>query len=218
VRRSTPQSHLRYPLTRLIGSGGNVRVLRALSGYAAPLSATQLAREAGLTPQGIRLVLDDLAGQGVVTAHGQGRSRVYAIDVAHPLVPALRALFAAEHARWERLLTRLRDLVGDEASVDAAWLYGSVARGEDDPASDVDLALVAQGAPGDVADAVRERLRPLEDELRVTFSVVALSRADVLARGEKDPWWTELVRDAKVLKGAAPDAVAAQLRQAQGVA
>lgn len=195
-----------------------MRALRALCSYAAPLSAAQLAREAGLTPQGIRLVLDDLVGQGVVTAHGQGRSRLYSIDVAHPLAPALSALFAAEHARWERLLTRLRDVLSAFEMLDAAWLYGSVARGEDGPASDVDLALVTHGTPGELANAVRERLRSLEDESRVTFSVVALSREDLLARDGNDPWWRELVRDAKVIKGAAPDAVAARLRHAQVVA
>jgi predicted nucleotidyltransferase len=92
--------------------------------------------------------------------------------------------------------------------------YGSVARGEDGPASDIDLALVVQGVPGEVAEAVRDRLRPLEDELRVTFSVVALSRADVRERTGNDTWWRALARDAKVLKGGTPEQVATRLRQA----
>ena len=212
MRRSRPQSHLRYPLTRLLGHGGNVRVLRALSAYAAPLSAAQLARDAGLTPQGVRLVLDELVGQGAVAALGQGRSRLYSIDSAHPLAPVLKALFAAEHGRWEGLLARLREGLNAFEQVDAAWLYGSVARGADGPASDVDLALVVHGAAGEAAEAVRERLRPLEDELRVAFSVVALSHADVLERATNDPWWSELERDAKVLKGGTPESVAARLR------
>jgi predicted nucleotidyltransferase len=214
MRRAHPQSHLRYPLTRLLGNGGNVRVLRALSAYGAPLSATQLAREAILTPQGVRLVLDDLVGQGVVSALGQGRSRLYAIDPAHPLAPPVKALFGAEQARWERVLTRLRECLNSFEQVDAAWLYGSVARAEDGPASDIDLAIVFHGASGEAAEAVRERLRVLEDELRVTFSVAAVSREDVLARA-KDGWWTELVRDARALKGSTPEGLAARLRHEQ---
>lgn len=213
MRRSSAQSHLRYPLTRLLGNGGNVRVLRALSEYGAPLSAVQLAREAGLTPQGVRHVLDGLVGQGVVSVLGQGRSRLYAIESAHSLAPVLKALFAEERTRWEGLLKRVREGLSALEQVTAAWLYGSVARGEDDPASDIDLALVVQGEPGEVAEAVRERLRALEDELRVTFSVVTLSRADVLGRAEKEPWWRELARDAKVLKGGTPEQVVARLRQ-----
>lgn len=212
MRRSSPQSHLRYPLTRLLGNGGNVRVLRALSAYAAPLSAAQLARDAGLTPQGVRLVLDELVGQGAVASLGQGRSRLYSVDPAHPLASVLKALFAAERARWEGLLSRLRDALSAFEQVDAAWLYGSVARGEDGPASDIDLALVVRGAPGEAAEAVRERLRPLEDELRVAFSVVALSHADVVERAANDPWWGALARDAKVLKGGTPESTAARLR------
>ena len=213
MRRSSAQSHLRYPLTRLLGNGGNVRVLRALSEYGAPLSAVQLAREAGLTPQGVRHVLDGLVGQGVVSVLGQGRSRLYAIESAHSLAPVLKALFAEERTRWEGLLKRVREGLSALEQVTAAWLYGSVARGEDDPASDIDLALVVQGEPGEVAEAVRERLRALEDELRVTFSVVTLSRADALGRAEKEPWWRELARDAKVLKGGTPEQVVARLRQ-----
>jgi predicted nucleotidyltransferase len=188
-------------------------VLRALAAFATPLGAPQLARDAGLTPQGVRLVLDELVGQGVVSAFGQGRTRLYALDAAHPLVPGLKALFAAERARWERLLARLRELLGAAEDVEAAWLYGSVARGEDGPASDIDLALVARGAPGEAAEAVRERLRPLEDELRVTFSVVGLSPADVLERAAQDPWWSEVVRDARVLKGGTPEGTAERLRR-----
>lgn len=211
MRRSAPQSHLRYPMTRLLGNGGNVRVLRALSAFAAPLGATQLARESGLTPQGVRRVLEDLVGQGVVSSFGQGRSRLYAADSAHPLASAIGALFAAERARWEGLLARVRETVGAFAEVEAAWLYGSVSRGEDGPASDIDVALVVRGAPGDAAESVRERLRPVEDELRVAFSVVALSHADVVARAAGDAWWRQVAREAKVLKGDAPDSVAARL-------
>ena len=213
MRHSAAQGHLRYPLTRLLGHGGNVRVLRALSAYGGPLSAVQLAREAGLTPQGVRHVLDGLVGQGVVSALGQGRSRLYAVETAHPLAPVLKTLFAAERARWEGLLMRVRDSLEAIEPVNAAWLYGSVARGEDGPASDIDLALVVEGVPGEVGEAVRDRLRPLEDELRVTFSVVTLSGADVLERAGKDSWWDELARDAKVLKGGTPEQVAARLRQ-----
>ncbi len=213
MRSSTTQSHLRYPLTRLLGNGGNVRVLRALFAYGAPLSAVQLARDAGLTPQGVRYVLDGLVGQGVVSALGQGRSRLYAIEPAHPLARALKTLFTAERARWEELMKRVRECLSGSEQVDAAWLYGSVARGEDGPASDIDLALVVGGAAGDVADAVRDLLRPIEDEMRVTFSVVARSRADVLERAAEDSWWREVARNARVLKGGTPEQVAARLRR-----
>jgi predicted ArsR family transcriptional regulator len=65
---SQTQSHLRHPLTALLGSVGHVRVLRALASDRVPQSAPQLAAAAGLTPQGTRGVLDVLARQRLVKA------------------------------------------------------------------------------------------------------------------------------------------------------
>ena len=45
---SQTQSHIRYPLTGLLGSAGNVRVLRALTGDPSVQSAPQLAAAEGL--------------------------------------------------------------------------------------------------------------------------------------------------------------------------
>ena len=84
----------------------------------------------------------------------------------------------------------------------SAWLYGSVARGEDAPRSDIDIAMVID-QPG-AAVAVRETLHGLEDRLRVHFSVVALTPAEVASASSGERWWAELIRDGKVLKGASP--------------
>ena len=46
--------------TRLLGSAGNIRVLRALAAGQSPQAAPQLAVVVGLTPQGTRIVLDVL--------------------------------------------------------------------------------------------------------------------------------------------------------------
>ena len=64
-------------------------VLRALMAYGAPLSAVQLARDTGLTRQGVRLVLQGLEGQGLVTPLGLPRSQLFCIVPAHPFAGAL---------------------------------------------------------------------------------------------------------------------------------
>jgi hypothetical protein len=58
---SHAQRHVRHPLTAIFRSAGNVRVLRALVADRSAQSAPQLARLAGLSPQGVRLFLDTLA-------------------------------------------------------------------------------------------------------------------------------------------------------------
>lgn len=209
------QSHLRYPLTRLFGSPGNVRVLRALSDGVAS-SATQIAAAAGLTPQGARLVLDALAALGIVTVKGAARTQLFELAAIHPFRHAIVELFEAERVVWEGLVARLRERLKKRAGVQAAWLYGSVARGEDTPASDIDVALLVS-APN-VGDRVREDLMPFEDELGVHVSVTALTSQDLAALREGDKWWSEVVRDSRVLKGARPEGAMKRARARPGAA
>lgn len=210
---SLPQSHARFPLTGILGSAGNVRALRTLASGGAPLSAPQIARTSGLTPRGVRLVLAGLVEQQIVVTHGAGRAVLHALNDAHPLAAALVALFREEQQRWERLLDAVRARLSRHgAAVRAAWLYGSVARGEDTSRSDIDIALLV--ASPEVADRLREELMPVEDEHGVHFSLAALTPQDLQALADDDPWWSELVRDARVLKGPAPDSAKRQLAKA----
>jgi predicted nucleotidyltransferase len=210
---SRAQSHVRYPLTNVLGSAGNVRVLRSLVTDRSPQSAPHLARLAGLSPQGARLVLDTLAQQRLVKVHGTGRAQLYALDDSHPFADAIATLFQEEHLRWERLLTVLREMLAKRgAAVRAAWLYGSVARGEDTPRSDVDIALLVTTQA--VADQVREDLMPLEDEQQVRISLTALTPKELAVLPDDDRWWSDVVRDARVLKGSAPESAKRQVAKA----
>jgi len=210
MRNSTLQSHQRYPLTRLFGNGGNVRVLRALANYGGPLSASQLAEETGLTPPGTRLVLANLESQGMVAVLGRKGSRLFALDMRNPFAAPMKTLFAQESSRWTQLLEDLRATLRSHKAVVAAWLYGSVARGQDEPRSDMDVAVIVRGEPGPVGEALRAAVRPLEDREGVVLSIVALSLPELAARARRTRWWQELVRDAKPLKGSTPERVLAQ--------
>lgn len=210
VRNSAVQSHLRFPLTRLLGNSGHVRVLRALMTFGAPLSAAQLAADSGLTTRGTRLVLDSLVSQGMIRILGQPRSQVFSVAAQHPLAAALQTLFEEERTRWEALQGALRADLAAQKDLRSAWLYGSVARGEDQPRSDVDIALVVSREGSDVADRVREAIQVLGDRLQVHFSAVVLTPADVAKLPQDDPWWDEMTRHAKVLKGVGPRQEAAR--------
>lgn len=207
---SLVQSHVRYPLTNLLGSAGNLRVLRALVADRSPQSVPQLVRQSGLSGRGVRLVLESLIQQQVVVAHGSGRTHLYALSDAHPFSGAIAALFHDEAAHWERLLASVRDVLSVRANgVRAAWLYGSVARGEDTPTSDLDMALLVTSAA--VTDRVREDLMAIEDKHRIRIMVAGLTEAELATLPDDDPWWSDVVRDARVLKGPAPDAVKRRL-------
>lgn len=209
------QSHLRFPLNRLLANGSAVRILRALCLFGGPLGTSQLAKETGMTPQGTRMTLETLLGLQIVTAIGQGRANLYEFDARHPLAGALKSLFVAEKENWEGLLMALRAIMGKFKAVVAAWYYGSVARGEDLPRSDFDIAVVVEG--GDVeatVDALREALHALEIERAVTCSIVGVALADVANMARNNAWWQEMKRDARPIKGVLPDRLAQRQEQA----
>jgi predicted nucleotidyltransferase len=216
MRVSAPQSHLIHPLTGLLGQGGNVRMLRALVLYGGPLSIGQLARETGLSPPGVRAVLMSLVDQQVVVQLGAGRALLFQLRERHPLADALKHLFASERARWEAVLAAVRAALHSEPAVEAAWYYGSVARGEDGPRSDLDVAVaVANEDVEAISRSLREVLEPTEDALLFTVSLTGLSPSDIrrLSAGKGDPFWRELVRDARILIGDRPETLAARHRR-----
>jgi predicted nucleotidyltransferase len=211
MRPSAAQSQIRFPLTHLLGNGGSVRLLRALVANGGPLSVSQLAVDCGLSRQGTYQALNALVDQRIVRVLGQARSQLFMMDTQHPLSQGLKELFGHEQSRWDKLLQGLRETLQRNKNVHAAWYYGRVARGEDEPSSDLDIVLIAQDEQvDDTVEAVRQALREIEDRLYVSCSVVGLSPADVARLSGGDEWWQNLAREAKVLKGLDPAQYAAK--------
>lgn len=167
-----------------------------------------------MTPQGVRLALNALVGQQVISVLGQGRATLYELDIRHPLALSLKTLFADEQSQWENLMRDLRATVGKLKDVEAAWYYGSVARGEDLPNSNMDIAIVVTVDPEAATDALREALREIERTYAVTCSVIGVALADVREMAQGNAWWQEMARDAKVLKGMLPDRLVQRQRKA----
>ena len=90
-------------------------------------------------------------------------------------MPALKVLFEQERARWEGLQEDLREGLVSQKDIRSAWLYGSVARGQDEPRSDVDVALVVNEDSLDVTHRVRDAIQATGDRLNVHFSTVVLT-------------------------------------------
>ena len=152
--------------------------------------------------------------QGAVKVLGPASARLFAPAPNQPLVTALAQLFEAERQHWQRLQEQLRDELGAEKRIRSAWLYGSVARGTDEPRSDMDVVLVLADDSVDASYQVRDAMQGLGDRLGVHISPVVLTPSELARLSPSDPWWLEVSRDAKVLKGVSPAQEAARRAKA----
>jgi DNA-binding transcriptional ArsR family regulator len=141
-------AYLTTPLDDLLSSRSKLRLLRRLVDGHDGLSGRELARRAGVTWRAADLALRDLVQLGVVhRTDARGQSR-YALVEKHVLVhDAVVPLFGAERV-WAGAVRRgVRDALQarGQGTRDIRWagLYGSVARGDDRPDSDLDVAVVA---------------------------------------------------------------------------
>jgi predicted nucleotidyltransferase len=196
----------------MLGVDSNLRVLRTLVEHGGLLAASEIVRRSRLSRESVRLGLVALETLGIVVASGSGHSRLYRFDDSHYLALALAALFKAESNRFTAILDAVRQSAA-QRPVFSLFVYGSAARGDDGPDSDLDIGLIARADDlAQVVEGLREALRDPAERLVFLPNVVGLDFDDVrrLAR-DKDPWWENVKQDAIVLAGSRPeDAVSLQ--------
>lgn len=214
MARPTPDSSIRYPLNGILGAESNIRLLRELCLHGGYISATHLAERTGLARNSTWNALNSLLQYGLIVEEGTDRSRLFRFNSEHPLAGSIGQLFKAESKRLHNIFEEIK-AGGKKLSsrIVGMWLYGSVARREDHPGSDVDIGLIA--GPDDLAEiveAVREHLREAGERLFFLPNVVGLDFNDVerMARDD-DPWWKSCVADAFVMLGKRPEDVAQEL-------
>ena len=122
-------------------------ILAALASAGRPLTVGEIAADVPRGSEiGVRKAVARLVDQGIVTATQMGRNLVHELNRDHVAAPAAIALAGLRTELWKRL----RESLGGWAlkPVHAA-VFGSAARREGGPESDIDLLLVHPHLPGD---------------------------------------------------------------------
>jgi predicted nucleotidyltransferase len=182
------------PLDDVFASSSHVRVLRALFGLPSDMgrSGRDLARRAGVSHPRANKVLADLAEGGLVKIQRLPRTDLYRLNRHHALAELLAKLFEFEpKLKFELLALVARELKVRRLPVKEARIFGSAARGEMTPTSDVDLALVTsrenvaavEAAAQEIAEAVRERFGTRLNVLVGSPSLQSLSKGRQAGHG-----------------------------------
>lgn len=134
-------------------------LLQALARLEQPVTRRRLAAAAGVAPGNASAVIEELIQAGLVSETVAGRSSMVVLNRDHLAVGPVLALAGL---RGE-LIRRLRDRLSAWPELNGAWLFGSVARGDADSDSDVDLLIVADDLQ---SHDLHERLSRLQADVR----------------------------------------------------
>ncbi len=135
-------------------------VLSILAGAEAEMTGRELQRVIGHgSHQGVRNAADRLAEQGVVSRRSAGNANLYQLNREHVAASWIEGLASLP----AQVLDRLRDAInGWEQPPVLVVLFGSVARGQATPESDLDL-LVVRAADCDPDESIwQEQISTLQ--------------------------------------------------------
>ena len=152
------------------------RVLALLYGTPdEPLFARQIARQVEISVGTVQRELTLLTDAGLIKRSALGSQVFYQANQEHPDFPELRALLAKTAGVFQMLKAALAPF---STRINLAFVYGSVARGEEKATSDIDLMGIGTVSLDEVLDAVG----PVEKQLRRPVNPTIYSLEDLKAR------------------------------------
>lgn len=162
-----PHAARSRPLDWLFAAPSHIGVLRAIKDAPEGMSGRAVARAAGLNHEACRMALVRLETLGIVTRILTDRTQLVRLNRANELVSrGLLPLFRTESELKEEVYSLIRRTFRGRAK--SVTVFGSVARGEERPESDMDLLIVLAGKDD---EAVHERAFELRDEVLRRYGI-----------------------------------------------
>ncbi|MBI3016019.1 MAG: nucleotidyltransferase domain-containing protein [Candidatus Tectomicrobia bacterium] len=194
---------LHRPLDHIFSARSQVAVLRVLLDSAHGLTGREIARQAGMNHQACIEALTRLETLGLLRRQRGGRAHLFTINRDHELMAkGIVPLLRIEREFREQLKEMLRRKF--QGVVLSGAIFGSVARREEAPGSDLDVCLVVASLHA------KEKAHTLAQELAPTIwqrygarlAPVILTRNDLRRRNaRRDPLVRNLLREADSFVG-----------------
>lgn len=126
-------------LSLILSSKVRAEIFRLLFGvHLAELHMRELEREAGCTIGPIQSELKKLLGMQLVSARRSGNRLYYRANAEHPLYPDIRSMVL----KTSGLGDYLKERFSIREDITTAFVFGSMASGEERSTSDIDLMII----------------------------------------------------------------------------
>ena len=113
--------------------------LLALHRTVAPMTGREVARRAGVSQPAALAALDHFVEHGLVRSQPAGRANLYSLNDEHLLVSAVDAAFGVRGLLVKQMAVQVSHWEVEPRHIS---LFGSMARGDGDTKSDVDILIV----------------------------------------------------------------------------
>ncbi|WP_048441555.1 nucleotidyltransferase domain-containing protein [Caenimonas sp. SL110] len=155
------------------------------------LHGREIARRAGLPAGTVTRELTRLAAVGLLKREKRGNQQVYSADTASPIYSELASILRKTSGIADVIAQLLMPLA---PLLRVAFIFGSIARGEETSGSDVDLMLI-----GDLTlrEAV-EVLYPAQQTIGREINPQVLSAKEFQAKARKDQYLADLMARPKI--------------------
>lgn len=154
--------------------------------------ARSLARQVAEHYNAVWQELNNLERVGLLVSERDANVKYYRLDPDFPIYEELKRIIL----KTSGLGQPVREALGHLGMVEWAFIYGSVAAGEEDSLSDVDLMLVGEV---DLL-ALSAVIARLEDQLGREINYLVLSRAELAQRlADGDPFINNVLAGPKVM-------------------
>jgi predicted nucleotidyltransferase len=128
-------------LPKILSSRIRADIFRLLFGVNQnDLHMRDIERRSGFAIGTIQSELKKLVDLDLVIKRRDGNRLYFRANVDHPLYPDIKSIVL----KTSGLVDVLKDVMGDEPNIQAAFVYGSIAANEEKAASDVDLMVIGQ--------------------------------------------------------------------------
>jgi len=130
-------------LEDLFGSKAKIKLIRTLYKFKdRSFTLSELSRYSNLTRQGIVKVLDDLNGMNIIKLERVGNSIVIKLN-RNDFINEILKIYWLEKNTLKNLIGVIKSYFKDKSIISLA-LFGSVARGEENFNSDIDLLIITK--------------------------------------------------------------------------
>ena len=180
-------------LQKLFGSEARVKVLELFTLNAgSEYYLREIAQRTRLAVRSVQRTVKDLSDIGILDREARGNSVYFRLNAENPITPDLKAIFLKTVGLADLILEAL----AGESQIEAAFVFGSVAKGDETASSDIDVAVIGGIPPRRLTDIVAN----LEHQTGREVNITTFAREEWGERiSSGDHFATTLLREPKIL-------------------